>query len=121
MRSALGRLLKVRGVDATIVATATEALRLVNEQGFRPDVLLSDYNLRGSQNGMETIKHLRVALGRNVRAVVITGDIRSETVDSISSQGVAVLIKPFSADELLEALSGEEKRARSAHSPQPAN
>ena len=117
VRSALGRLLKVRGVDATIVATATEALRLVNEQGFRPDVLLSDYNLRGSQNGMETIKHLRVALGRNVRAVVITGDIRSETVDSISSQGVAVLIKPFSADELLQALRGEEKRTTSAHFP----
>jgi PAS domain S-box-containing protein len=121
VRLALGRLLKVRGVDATIVATATEALTLVSEQGLRPDVLLSDYNLRGSQDGMETIKHLRVALGRNVPAVVITGDIRSETVDSISSQGVSVLIKPFSADELLEALRGEEKRASSAHSPQPAS
>ena len=121
VRLALGRLLKVRGVDATIVATATEALRLVNEQGLRPDVLLSDYNLRGSQNGLGTIKHLRVALGRNVTAAVITGDIRSETVDSISSQGVAVLIKPFSADELLEALRGEEKRASNAHSPQPAS
>ena len=121
VRLALGRLLKVRGVDATIVATATEALTLVSEQGLRPDVLLSDYNLRGSQDGMETIKHLRVALGRNVPAVVITGDIRSETVASISSQGVSVLIKPFSADELLEALRGEEKRASSAHSPQPAS
>ena len=109
VRLALGRLLKVRGVDATIVASATEALTLVSEQGLRPDVLLSDYNLRGSQDGMETIKHLRVALGRNVPAVVMTGDIRSETVDSISSQGVSVLIKPFSAEELLEALRGEEK------------
>ena len=121
VRLALRRLLKMRGVDATIVATATEALTLVSEQGLRPDVLLSDYNLRGSQDGMETIKQLRAALGRNVPAVVITGDIRSETVDSISSQGVSVLIKPFSADELLEALRGEEKRASSAHSPQPAS
>jgi len=38
----------------------------------------------------------------------MTGDIRSQTVDSISAQGVSVLIKPFSADELLEALRGEE-------------
>jgi len=66
---------------------------------------------------METIKHLRAALGRKVPAVVITGDIRSETVDSISSQGVSVLIKPFSADELLQALRGEEKRTTSAHFP----
>jgi PAS domain S-box-containing protein len=61
VRTALGRLLGVRGVDATIVATATEALTLVNEQGLRPDVLLSDYNLRGSRDGMETIKQLRVS------------------------------------------------------------
>ena len=121
VRLALRRLLKARGVDATIVATATEALTLVSEQGLRPDVLLCDYNLRGSQDGMETIKHLRAALGRNVPAVVMTGDIRSETVDSISSQGVSVLIKPFSTDELLEALRGEEKRASSAHSPQLAS
>ena len=110
VRSALGRLLKKRGVDATIVATATEALTLVRAQGLRPDVLLCDYNLRGSGNGIETIRHLRAALGRNVPAIVMTGDIRSQTVDSISAQGVSVLIKPFSADELLEALRGQERR-----------
>ena len=38
----------------------------------------------------------------------MTGDIRSQTVDLIPAQGVSVLIKPFSTDELLEALRGEE-------------
>jgi CheY-like chemotaxis protein len=108
VRSALGRLLKTRGVDATIVATATEALTLVREQGLRPDVLLCDYNLRGSSDGIETIRHLRAALGRNLPAVVMTGDTRSQTALSISAQGVSVLIKPFSADELLEAMRGPE-------------
>ena len=111
VRSALGRLLKNRGVDATIVATATEALTLVREQGLRPDVLLCDYNLRGSGNGIETIRHLRAALGWNVPAVVITGDIRAQTVAWIAAQGVSVLIKPFSAEELLETLRGQERRA----------
>jgi len=110
VRLALGRLLKMRGVKATIVATATEALNLVREQGLRPDVLLCDYNLRGSPDGIETIGHLRAALGRNVPAAVMTGDTRSQTVDSISAQGVSVLIKPFLAEELLEALRGQEKR-----------
>jgi CheY-like chemotaxis protein/anti-sigma regulatory factor (Ser/Thr protein kinase) len=106
VRSALRRLFKRRGVEAIIVATAMEALTLVREQGLRPDVLLCDYNLRGSPDGVETIRHLRAALGRNVPAVAMTGDIRSQTMVSISSQGVSVLIKPFSADELLEALRG---------------
>jgi PAS domain S-box-containing protein len=110
VRSALGRLLKMRGVKATIVATATEALTLVREQGLRPDVLVCDYNLRGSPDGVETIRHLRAALGRNVPATVMTGDTRSQTVDSISAQGISILIKPFLAEELLEALRGQEKR-----------
>jgi len=109
VRSALGRLLKNRGVDATIVATAMEALTLVTEQGLRPDVLLCDYNLRGSTDGIETIRHLRAALGRSVPATVMTGDTRSQTVHAISAQGISVLIKPFSAEELLEALRGQEK------------
>ena len=111
MRLALRRLLKAKGVDATIVATATEALTLVREQGLRPDVLLCDYNLRGSPDGMETINHLRAALGRNVPAIVMTGDIRSQTVVPISSQGVSVLIKPFLAEELLKALRDQTSRA----------
>jgi CheY-like chemotaxis protein len=110
VRSALGRLLKTKGVDANIVATAKDALTLVREQGLRPDRLLCDYNLRGSADGVETIRHLRAALGGNVPAVVMTGDTRTQTVDSIAAQGVSVLIKPFSADELLEALRGPEER-----------
>lgn len=115
VRMALRRLLKEKGVDATIVGTATEALSLVRGQGLRPDVLLCDYNLRGSPDGMETINHLRAALVRNVPAIVMTGDIRSQTVDSITSQGVSVLIKPFLAEELLKAL--KDQTARAAVSP----
>jgi PAS domain S-box-containing protein len=104
VRLALRRLLKEKGVEATVVATTAEALILVREQGMCPDVLLCDYNLRGSPDGMATINHLRAALGRNVPAIVMTGDIRLQTVVPISSQGVSVLIKPFLAEELLKAL-----------------
>jgi CheY-like chemotaxis protein len=110
VRSALRRFFKVRGLEATIVASAKDALTLVREQGLRPDLVLCDYNLRGSPDGVETIKHLRAALGRNVPAVVMTGDTRSQTVDTIAAHGVYVLIKPFSAEELLEALRGHETR-----------
>jgi CheY-like chemotaxis protein len=111
VRSALRRLFEARGVEAIIVATAKDALTLVREQGLRPDLLLCDYNLRGSPDGVETISLLRAALGRNVPAVVMTGDTRSQTVVSIAAQGVSVLIKPFLAEELLEALRGQALRA----------
>ncbi len=104
VRAALRRLLKEKGIEATIVATAADALTLIREQDLSPDLLLCDYNLRGSPDGVTTIQHLRAALGRDVPAVVMTGDTRSQTVGSIASQGVAVLIKPFMAEELLDAM-----------------
>jgi len=33
----------------------------------------------------------------------MTGDTRSQTAELISAQGISVLIKPFLAEELLEA------------------
>ena len=85
-----------------MVATADDALARVRRQEIRPDLLLCDYNLQGSTSGVATIGDLRAALGRNVPAIVMTGDIRSDIVAPIRAQGILVLLKPFSADELLQ-------------------
>ena len=105
VRSSLNRLLKARGVEAIIVATANDALALISRQEFRPDLLICDYNLLGSANGVDTVNALRAALAWNIPAIVMTGDIRSKVVDSIAGHGISVLIKPFSADELLWHIS----------------
>jgi CheY-like chemotaxis protein len=87
-----------------VVATGNDALTLVAE-GIRPDFVLSDYNLRGSMNGIESIKALRSALAWNVPAIVMTGDIQSKTIEAIASRDVSVLIKPFLAEELLRLMT----------------
>jgi PAS domain S-box-containing protein len=102
VRTAVVRFLKYKGIGAAVVATGDEALTLINQQHFRPDLVLSDYNLRGSIDGVESIKALRTALGWNVPAIVMTGDIRSETVKTIAAHDISVLIKPFLVDELLQ-------------------
>ena len=56
VRAALRRLLKQKGIEATVVATAADALTLISEQGLSPDLLLCDYNLRGSPDGVTTVK-----------------------------------------------------------------
>jgi PAS domain S-box-containing protein len=104
VRSALNRLLKLRGIGSSIVTTGNDALALVT-QGMRPDLVLSDYNLRGSMNGVESIKALRSALAWNVPAIVMTGDIRSKTIEAIAAQDVSVVIKPFLAEELLQLMT----------------
>ena len=118
VRSAVVRFLKLKGIGALVVATGDEALTLIHQQHFRPDLVLSDYNLRGSANGVESIKALRTALGRNVPAIVMTGDIRSKTVEAIAAEhDIPVLIKPFFVDELLQQIH-ELHRAQES---QPGN
>ena len=88
-----------------MVATANDALARINRQEIRPDLLICDYNLRGSANGVDTVNALRAALAWNIPAIVMTGDIRSEVVDWVAAQGISVLIKPFVADELLQHIA----------------
>jgi CheY-like chemotaxis protein len=105
VRASLSRLLKTKGMDAIVVATADDALARINRQEIRPDLLICDYNLRGSANGVDAVNALRAALAWNIPAIVMTGDIRSEVVDSVAAHGISVLIKPFQADELLQHIA----------------
>ncbi|WP_198164105.1 MASE1 domain-containing protein [Bradyrhizobium jicamae] len=105
VRASISRLLKARGIEAIVVATASDALTRVHRQEIRPDLLLCDYNLQGSTNGVTTIGDLRAALGRSIPAIVMTGDIRSEVVEPIAAQGISVLLKPFLADDLLQHIA----------------
>jgi PAS domain S-box-containing protein len=105
VRTSLSRLLREKGIRAIAVATAEDALAQVQEVRIRPDLLICDYNLRGSANGVDTINALREALEWNIPAIVMTGDIRSKVVDSITAPGVAVLIKPVTAKDLLQQIS----------------
>jgi DNA-binding response OmpR family regulator len=104
VRSAVIRFLKIKRIDAVVVATGHDALTAINQQKFRPDLVLSDYNLRGSTDGVESIKALRTALGWNVPAIIMTGDIRSETIEAIAAHDISVLVKPFLANELLQQI-----------------
>jgi PAS domain S-box-containing protein len=105
VRASISRMLKAKGIEAIVVATADDALTRVRRQEIRPDLLLCDYNLRGSTNGVTTVSDLRAALDRNIPAIVMTGDIRSEIVDPIAAKGISVLLKPFLADELLQRIA----------------
>jgi CheY-like chemotaxis protein len=71
----------------------------------RPDLVLSDFNLPGPMNGVESIEALRVALAWKVPAIVLTGDIRSQAIETITKHDVAVVTKPLDGDELLQLIT----------------
>ncbi len=114
VRSALNRMLTLRGIGVIEAATVSDAVTLIKQKDLCPDLVLCDYNLPGPMNGVESIKSLRAALAWNLPAIVMTGDTRSKTMEAVASYGVSVLVKPFLAAELIQLIS---RLYRSSESP----
>jgi PAS domain S-box-containing protein len=105
VRSALNRMLTLSGIGVIGAATVSDAATLIKQKDLCPDLVLCDYNLPGPMNGVESIKSLRAALAWNLPAIVMTGDTRSTTMETIASYGVPVLVKPFLRNELIQLIN----------------
>jgi two-component system CheB/CheR fusion protein len=102
VRNALEAWLRSEGLGAVSVANGNEALARITEKGARPDLILSDYNIPGSLNGIESIHALREALAWKIPAIILTGDTQSHVIDAIAKHDVAVAVKPVKVDQLKE-------------------
>ena len=104
VRLAFSSFLRSYGLDVIAVGTAEQALRCV-AGGMIPDLIVSDYNLPGKMNGVETIKALRKTLVRDIPAIVVTGDTRKEILDGIALHHIGIVVKPAQADEILKIVT----------------
>ena len=71
--------------------------------GFRPDMLLVDYHLHGS-NGLKLIAQLRAEFDTEFPAIIITGATQSAILDKITEAGFEYLSKPLDVELLGMAL-----------------
>ena len=83
------------------VAAASEAIHW-----FKPDVIMTDYRLKGAQNGLEGVALLRGALQHPVKAVIVTGDTAPDIVQAALAANVLLIHKPVHAQRLLDTLVG---------------
>jgi CheY-like chemotaxis protein len=104
VRLAFSSFLRSYGLDVIAVGTAEQALRCV-AGGMIPDLIVSDYNLPGKMNGVETIKALRKTLVRDIPAIVVTGDTRKEILDGIALHHIGIVVRPAQADEILKIVT----------------
>ncbi len=111
VRSGIELLLASEGMKVVGAANGHEALELITKKGVRPELVLSDFNLPGRMNGVDTIHAVRKAVGRRIPAVVLTGDIRSQVLDSIAMHNVRIATKPVNADQLIQLLTEPETEA----------
>jgi signal transduction histidine kinase/CheY-like chemotaxis protein len=105
VRVALVKILNASGIQVLTAATSEKALELVHQSELRPAVIVCDYNLRGSANGIQTIKSIRKTMDEPIPAIVITGETRSNYMHEIASLGASILVKPFRGEQLVDTIA----------------
>jgi signal transduction histidine kinase/CheY-like chemotaxis protein len=95
-------LLELEGFDVRVANGKEQALEHVAV--VAPDVIVSDYHLRGLETGADVVAAVRVRLRSNVPAIFVTGDT-SKIANADTKLGNAILLsKPTNVDELLGAI-----------------
>ena len=95
-------LLELEGFDVRIANGKEEALE--HAASAVPDVIISDYHLRGVETGADVVAAVRGQVGSSVPVIFVTGDT-SKLCGTSAKIGNAVLFnKPTKVDELLGAI-----------------
>jgi two-component system CheB/CheR fusion protein len=104
VRNLIEEVLTEEGHRTATAADGNQALALVDQGAFRPDVILADFNLPNDMDGLLVAAKIREGLHRRVPVIILTGDISTDTLKRIGGQDCVQLNKPVKATELTEAV-----------------
>lgn len=105
-------LLELEGYQVITASNREEALQRGREHPDL-DLLVSDYHLKEDQTGLNVIAGIREHLGRNIPAVLVTGDTSTAMRKLPGDRQLRLASKPIDAEELL-TLIDELLRSRHA-------
>ena len=81
---------------------------------FSPEVVVSDYHLRGNETGAGVVAAVRAQLGALVPVIFVTGDTARSAITNLRIENALVLNKPVRAEDLLGALRDQISAHRAA-------
>lgn len=113
VREMLALLFTSEGHRAAAVADGNQAVALARGT-IKPDIIVADYSLPNGMTGLQVIASVREALGSELPAVILTGDISTDTMREIAQRGCVQRYKPVKAEELTHLI-----QSLLAGSPQP--
>ncbi len=105
-------LLDGEGHRTSVAIDGAEALELAAQEATRPDLVIADYNLPCDVNGLEVIAGLQKQLQHEIPAIVLTGDISTQTLREIAGHGCIHLNKPVKALQLTDLIQRLLVKAR---------
>jgi signal transduction histidine kinase len=102
VRLGMKALLEGMGCRATLTDGTDQAVAAA--RAARPDVVLADLRLRGSDNGIAAVRAIR-ALYPGVPAILVSGEIQPERLREAEEAGIALLHKPVPVETLKRAIA----------------
>jgi signal transduction histidine kinase len=95
IREATRELLRPMQVDVLVAGTIAEAVAVAKAAPERIDLIMSDWRLRGQENGIAAVQAVRGVAGDATPAVLITGDTSPELLKLAHESGLVILHKPL--------------------------
>lgn len=77
------------------------------ESGFKPDILVVDYQLDRGKTGIEFIKATRDKMGVKIPAIIVTADHTQDVENEITNFGLKLLHKPLKPAMLRATINSE--------------
>lgn len=109
--SGTGVLLDQWGCDSLLSESTEAALDQLDKTGKQPDLILADFRLAEDETGVDAIAKVRQKLGKQVPAIVLTGDTGVQSLRDVSASNCLLLHKPLEPRKLrqsiMEILNGE--------------
>ncbi len=113
IRVAMTELLRSWGHTVVAAGGGDEAIAALAHMPA-PDLIVCDYRLRGSENGLDVIRRLQTAIGTRIPAILVTGDTAPENIRAALTGGHPLLHKPLSHARLRAAVSSLIRRPADA-------
>jgi len=104
VRDALDLVLTLEGYPTRVADSAAAALHTFTASGADIDVVVSDFQLGPGRNGLELLEELRHMAGRDLPAVILSGDTSPVLARIGAVPRVAMLRKPVDARQLVVKL-----------------
>jgi len=110
IREGLRLLLQEWGYQVMTASDAAQAETAVNAMEGRIDLILSDLHLGPGPGGQDVVANVRRLCGRQVPALLVTGDTAGEALREVAAGADPVLFKPVQPRHLFEAMRAALQR-----------
>ena len=104
IQEAMRSLLSGWGHEVIVAGSCAQMLERIATTRRRPDLIISDYRLRGDENGIEVIQRLQSEFNDEIPGLLITGDTGPDRLREAGESGFVLLHKPVPRGKLRAAI-----------------